>query len=137
VIPHMQKQGSGSIINIGSVHARATLPLFGIYAAMKAAVSGLTRGIAVQYGPDNIRANTICPGLVDGAQTREIVAKLTSDVDGWLDVFVRRHQAIPRLIQAEDVGELVAFLASDEARSITGAEIPIDAGAWVQLASRD
>jgi NAD(P)-dependent dehydrogenase (short-subunit alcohol dehydrogenase family) len=137
VIPHMQKQGSGSIINIGSVHARATLPLFGIYAAMKAAVSGLTRGIAVQYGPDNIRANTICPGLVDGAQTREIVAKLTSDVDGWLDVFVRRHQAIPRLIQAEDVGELVAFLASDEARSITGAEIPVDAGAWVQLASRD
>jgi len=136
-IPHMQKQGSGSIINIGSVHGRATLPLFGVYAAMKAGVGGLTRGIAVQYGPDNIRANAICPGLVDGAQTREIVAKLTSDVDGWLDEFVRRHQAIPRLIQAEDVGDLVAFLASDEARSITGAAIPIDAGAWVQLASRD
>ena len=85
----------------------------------------------------NVRFNAICPGLVDGAQTREIVAKLTSDVDGWLDEFVRRHQAIPRLIQPEDVGDLVAFLASDEARSITGAEIPIDAGAWVQLASRD
>jgi NAD(P)-dependent dehydrogenase (short-subunit alcohol dehydrogenase family) len=104
---------------------------------MKAGVVGLTRGIAVQYGTDNIRANAICPGLVDGIQTREIVAKLSPDVDGWLDDFVRRHQAIPQLIQAEDVGRLAAFLASDEARYITGAEIPIDAGTWAQVASRE
>ena len=136
-IPHLQKQKGGAIINVASVHSRGTLPLFGIYAALKAGVVGLTRGIAVQYGPDNIRANAICPGLVDGIQTREVVAKLSTDVDGWLDNFVRRHQAIPQLIQPVDVGHLVAFLASDEARYITGAEIPIDAGTWAQLTSRD
>jgi NAD(P)-dependent dehydrogenase (short-subunit alcohol dehydrogenase family) len=136
-IPHMQNQKSGAIVNIASVHSRGTMPRFGLYAAMKAGAVGLTRGIAVQYGPDNIRANAICPGTVDGIQTREIIAKLSSDVDGWLDDYVRRHQAIPQLIQPEDVGHLVAFLSSDEARLLTGAEIPIDAGTWAQLISRD
>jgi NAD(P)-dependent dehydrogenase (short-subunit alcohol dehydrogenase family) len=136
-IPHMQRQKSGAIVNIASVHSRVTIPGFGIYAAMKAGVAGLTRGIAVEYGPDNIRANAVSPGLVDGKQTREIVAKLTPDVEGWLNDYVRRHQAIPQVIQPEDVGRLVAFLASEEARSITGAEIPIDAGTWAQAISRD
>lgn len=136
-IPHFQKQKKGAIINIASVHSGATMPSYGIYSAMKAGVSGLTRGIAVQYGPDNIRANAICPGLVDGAQTRETVSKFSTDVEGWMADFTRRHQAIPQPIQAEDVGHLAAFLASDEARYITGAEIPIDAGLWAQLISRD
>jgi NAD(P)-dependent dehydrogenase (short-subunit alcohol dehydrogenase family) len=137
VLPNMQKQKSGSIVNIASVHCQATLPRFGLYAAIKAGVVGLTRSIAVEYGPDRVRANAICPGLVDGIQTREIVAKLAPDVDGWLNDYVRRHQTIPEIIQPEDVGRLVAFLASDDARAITGAEIPIDAGSWVQLTSRD
>jgi NAD(P)-dependent dehydrogenase (short-subunit alcohol dehydrogenase family) len=136
-IPHFQKQKGGAIVNIASVHSRATLPLFGIYSAMKAGVVGLTRAIAVQHGCDNIRANAICPGLVDGAQTREILAKLSPDVDAWLNDFVRRHQSIPELIQPEDIGRLAAFLASDESRFITGAEIPVDAGTWAQLTSRD
>jgi len=137
VLPHMQRQKGGAIVNIASVHNQATIARFGIYAAIKAGVVGLTRGIAVEYGPDSVRANAISPGLVDGIQTREIIAKLAPDVDGWLNEYVRRHQSIPELIQPEDVGRLVAFLASDEARAITGAEIPIDAGSWVQLISRD
>jgi NAD(P)-dependent dehydrogenase (short-subunit alcohol dehydrogenase family) len=135
-IPHMQRQKNGAIVNIASVHSRATIPGFGVYAAIKAGVAGLTRGIAVQYGADGIRANAVCPGMVNGRQTREIVAKLTPDVDAWIDSYVRRDQAIPQLIQPEDVGCLVAFLSSDRARSITGAEIPVDAGAWAQLMSR-
>ncbi len=135
-IPHMRRQKQGSIINIASVHSRATLPQFGIYAAMKAGVAGLTRGIAVQYGPDGIRANTVSPGLVDGKQTREIVARISDDVEAYLEDFVHSEQALPNLIQPEDIGNLVAFLASDEGRMITGAEIPVDAGMWVQLSSR-
>ena len=135
-IAHMRRQKQGSIINIASVHSRATLPQFGLYAAMKAGVAGLTRGIAGQYGPDGIRANTVCPGLVDGKQTRDIVAQLSSDVQEYLDDFVRSEQALPQLIQPEDIGNLVAFLASDDARMITGAEIPVDGGTWVQLSSR-
>ena len=99
-------------------------------------MAGLTRGIAVQYGPDGIRANTVSPGLVDGKQTREIVAKISNDVEGYLEDFVHSEQALPQLIQPEDIGNLVAFLASDEGRMITGAEIPVDAGMWAQLSSR-
>jgi NAD(P)-dependent dehydrogenase (short-subunit alcohol dehydrogenase family) len=135
-IPHMRRQKEGSIVNIASVHSRATLPQFGLYAAMKAGVAGLTRGIAVQYGPEGIRANTVSPGLVDGRQTRDIVAQLSDDVEGYLNDFVRCEQTLPKLIQPEDIGNLVAFLASDDARMITGVEIPVDAGMWVQLNSR-
>lgn len=136
-IPHMQRQQAGAIINIASIHSRATTPLFGLYAAMKAGVAGLTRGIAVEYGPDGIRANTVSPGLVDGKQTREIVAQFAPDVEAWLKNFVRRNQLLPRLIQPEDIGRMVAFLASDDARAVTGAEIPVDGGTWAQLVGRD
>ncbi len=136
-IPHMQRQKSGAIVNIASVHSRTTMPQFALYAAMKAGVTGLTRGIAVEYGPEGIRANTVCPGLVDGPQTRQIIAQLAEDVEAWMGDYVRRHQVLPRIIQPEDIGRLVAFLASEEARAITGAEIPVDAGMWVQAVSRD
>jgi NAD(P)-dependent dehydrogenase (short-subunit alcohol dehydrogenase family) len=136
VIPQMQRQKGGVIINVASVHGRATMPLYGLYSAMKAGVAGLTRGIAVQYGPEGIRANTISPGLVDGKQSREIAAQLSPDPEQLLQEFVRRDQCLPQMIQPEDIGRVVAFLASDAARAITGAEIPVDAGLWAQLASR-
>jgi NAD(P)-dependent dehydrogenase (short-subunit alcohol dehydrogenase family) len=132
-IPQMQRQNSGSIINIASVHSRATMRNYGLYAAMKAGVAGLTRGIAAHYGKDGIRANTVSPGLVDSPQNHEIIAQFAPSVEGWMRNFVERGQALPWLIQPRDVGRTVAFLASDDARSITGAEIPVDAGTWVRL----
>ena len=135
-IPYMQRQKRGAIVNIASVHGRATDPGFGLYSAMKAGVGGLTRGIAVQYGVDGIRANTISPGLVDGRQTRDVVAKFTDDVEGWLQNFVRAGQSLPRMIQPEDIGRVAVFLASDDSRSITGVDIPVDAGTLAQLSSR-
>lgn len=132
-IPHMQRQKSGSIINIASVHSRMTMRNYGVYAAMKAGVSGLTRGLAAHYGADGIRANTVSPGLVDSPQNHEIIAKFAPDVHQWMEDFVRQGQVLPWLIQPEDIGRTVAFLASDDARSITGAEIPVDAGVWIKL----
>jgi NAD(P)-dependent dehydrogenase (short-subunit alcohol dehydrogenase family) len=136
-IPHMQRQRSGAIVNITSVHARATMSHYGIYAGMKAGVAGLTRGLAVEYGPEGIRANAIAPGFVDSAQNRVLIARFAPDVDAWVQSFVTRCQALPVVIQPPDVGKTVAFLASDDARSITGAEIPVDAGLWAMLTSRD
>lgn len=136
-IPHMQRQGGGSIVNISSIHSRATMPLYALYSAMKAGVVGLTRGIAVQYGPEGIRCNAVCPGLVDGIQTREVVSKFARDVDVWLQDFVKRRQALPLLIQPRDIGKMVTFLASDDAQAVTGAEIPVDAGTWALLVDRD
>lgn len=137
VIPHMQRRKQGSIVNIGSVHGKATMPFYGLYAAMKAGVAGLTRGIAVQYGRDGIRANTICPGLVDGKQSRDIAARFVPDVEKYFGEFIRRHQTVPVMIQPEDIGCVAAFLASDEARSVTGAEIPVDAGMLALLTNLD
>ncbi len=137
VIPHMQRRRQGSIVNIASIHARATMPLYGIYAGMKAGVVGLTRGIAVQYGPEGIRANAICPGLVDGKQTREVIARFVPDLESWLESYIQRNQALPRVIQPEEIGQVAAFLASDDSSAITGAEIPADAGSLAQLISRD
>ncbi len=136
-IPYMQRQKSGAIVNIASIHSRATMPLYGLYAAMKSGVAGMTRGIAVQYGPEGIRCNAVCPGLVDGLQTRQTISKFAPDVDEWLQNFVRRRQALPILIQSQDVGKMVAFLASDDAQAVTGAEIPVDAGTWAMLTDRD
>lgn len=136
-IRQMQMQKSGSIINIASVHSRATIPGFGIYAGIKAGVVGLTRGIAVQYGPDGIRANAVCPGLVDGKQTRDIIATLAPDVEAWFRDFVHRYQALPQVVRPDDIGQMVAFLGSDEARMVTGAEIPVDGGTWAMLTGRD
>lgn len=135
-VPHMQRQRSGSIVNISSVHSRATLPRFGLYAAMKAGVCGLTRGMAVEYGPDGIRVNTVCPGLVDSPQNHEILARIAPDPVEWMENFVRRDQLLPLMIEPEDIGRVVSFLASDDSRAITGAEIPVDGGTWAQLTSR-
>jgi NAD(P)-dependent dehydrogenase (short-subunit alcohol dehydrogenase family) len=125
------------IINIGSVHGSATKPLFGLYAGMKGGVAGLTRGIAVHYGADGIRANTLSPGLVDGQQTRQVLAGITPDVEKWLQDFVSKQQALPYLMQPEDIGRVVVFLASDDGRAITGTEIVVDAGLLALLGSRE
>lgn len=136
-IPHMQRAGGGSIINIASVHARATVPLFALYAAMKSGLTGLTRGLAVQYGPDNIRVNAVLPGLVDAPQTRAALGASSPDIDAYLRKFITRYQAMPVAVLPEDVGRVVAFLASDDARGITGAEIPVDAGLLAILNSKE
>lgn len=136
-IPYLQQTGGGVITNIASIHALATTPNYAVYAAAKGGVAAMTRGIAVQYGKANVRANVVCPGLVDGPQSRRLIASFSDDVQSWIDAFVERHQAVPSLIQPRDVGYLVAFLSSGLARSITGAVIPVDGGTMSMATSFD
>ena len=136
-ISQMRKQRKGAIVTIGSVHGTATLPNYSLYAGAKAGLAGFTRGLAVQYGRDGIRANIVSPGLVDGSQTRAILNELGTDPQQWMDQFIERHQALPVAILAEDIGRAVAFLASDDARAITGIEVCVDAGVLAQLSSGD
>jgi len=137
VIPSMIRRKSGSIVNISSIHAVRTTANYGIYAGAKAGVDGFTRGLAAQYGGSGIRANSVQPGLVDGLQSRRLIAQFASDVQGWIDRFTRNQQCLDRLIQARDVGETVAFLLSDRAACIMGASIPVDAGILALLTSKD
>lgn len=137
VVGPMRARGGGSIINISSVHAEATMPGYVFYTSTKSAVVGMTRGLAIDLGPDRIRVNSVLPGLVDCKQTRDVVALTTSGtVDDWIREYVQHNQAVPFSIAPADVGQLVAFLASDAARAITGAEYIIDGGSLAFLQPR-
>jgi NAD(P)-dependent dehydrogenase (short-subunit alcohol dehydrogenase family) len=137
VLPVMVAAGRGSIVNVGSNHALSTIPGFGVYAAAKAGLAGLTRGIATDYGRHGIRCNVVHPGLVDGPLNRELLADAYGDADAWMSQWLGTRQMLPNPIEADDIGAVVAFLASDASRAITGAEIVADAGTSAMLIDYD
>jgi 3alpha(or 20beta)-hydroxysteroid dehydrogenase len=120
VIPGMKRNGSGSIVNIASVAALVGLSGSIPYQASKSAVLGLTRGAAVSYGPDNIRVNAICPGLVVTGMTQ---SASPAAVDAMKTQIPLRRDGRP-----EEISAAVLFLASDESSYITGVVLPIDGG---------
>jgi NAD(P)-dependent dehydrogenase (short-subunit alcohol dehydrogenase family) len=128
-LPYMEQQGSGAIVNIASVNAIRTLPAIAIaYAASKAAVIALTREIAVQYATRGIRANAILPGLMD---TPMVKAQLTSAYGGDVEQMLRRRARLcPTGKQGDawDTAHAALFLASDEAKYITGTTLVVDGG---------
>ena len=118
-IPIMRKTGGGTIINTGSVHSLVSLPTCTAYDAAKAGVLGLTRTLAIDYGPD-IRVCAVLPGAI-----------LTPAWNGTPEEKRRRYaQMVPakRLGTGEDVANAVLFLASDEASFITGTALTVDGG---------
>jgi NAD(P)-dependent dehydrogenase (short-subunit alcohol dehydrogenase family) len=128
-LKYMEKQESGSIINISSINAIRTLPALSIaYGVSKAGVIALTREIAVQYAPKGIRANAILPGMMN---TPMVVAALTGAYGGDIEQMNNmRARMCPSRKQGEpwDTAYLSLFLASDEAKYITGASIVLDGG---------
>lgn len=135
-IPVMLSRG-GSIVNIGSIHAHRTMRGYAVYAGIKCALEGFTRGLAVDYGAQNIRANCVHPGLVTSAQNRELIRCFTSDVDGWLSSYAAKKQLLPGLLTSEQVGNVTAFLLDPESTGITGQTITIDGGTSAMLFERE
>jgi NAD(P)-dependent dehydrogenase (short-subunit alcohol dehydrogenase family) len=116
-----QMGGGGRIISIGSnLAARAAGPGHSLYSLSKAALAGLTRGLARDLGPRGITVNLVHPGSTDTDM---------NPADGDHAEPQRQLMAIPRFGQPGDIAGLVAWLASDEARFVTGAEFTIDGGA--------
>ncbi len=126
-------KSKGAVVNIGSVHARLAAQKYALYAATKSALDAFTRGLAVDYGPQGVRANIVHPGLVDSPQNEALLAKLTADPKKWVEDFAFARQCLSRLTTAREVGELVAFLLGKNARSITGQSIFIDGGTTTLL----
>jgi NAD(P)-dependent dehydrogenase (short-subunit alcohol dehydrogenase family) len=127
VVPHMVEQGGGVIINTSSVTgqlAEAIRPMYGI---SKAAIYGLTRNVAVQYGKRGIRCVGVSPGhiLTPGGHEN---AQARHEKPAEHDANHNKHELLPRMGQPEDIAYLVAFLASDEASWITGITIAVDGG---------
>ena len=135
-IPKLRKT-SGSIVNLGSVHARQSIPGYGLYAACKAAVEALTRGIALDYGSSGVRANCVHPGFVPSPQNAALIAAFTSDPAQWVENYAHTKQAIPNIVEGLEVGRLVSFLLSAENRGITGQSIVIDGGTTCLLYERE
>jgi len=118
----------GSIVNVSSVHAQATMPRYSLYAGAKAGIEGLTRGLAYEYGEYNIRCNAIAPGYVHAEQNYDLIRTWTEDPQAWVHQHTENHQALPFEITPEDCGELAVFLLSERSRCITGQTVRIDAG---------
>jgi len=122
VLPAMVARRSGSIISISSISGLRGAPRRSIYAATKAALDGMTRALAMEYGPQGIRANSVAPGVVETAMWKEHLAK-PGVADAVLDVIPTRRLSTP-----EEVADVVVFLASDASRAITGEVIAADGG---------
>jgi NAD(P)-dependent dehydrogenase (short-subunit alcohol dehydrogenase family) len=132
VLPHMIRTGSGAIINQASIGGLRGVPAVAAYAAAKAGVVGLTRQMALDYGPSGIRVNAIAPGTVPTRLVQDIWASGAGLVSApSLDEQVAKAaQLYPlrRVGTPEDVANLALFLASDEASWVTGAVYVIDGG---------
>jgi NAD(P)-dependent dehydrogenase (short-subunit alcohol dehydrogenase family) len=128
VIPYMLRQGGGAIINISSLAAiRWTGYPYFAYSATKAAVNQATVAIAMQYARQGIRANCIMPGLID---TPLIYKQISGQYASFEEMVAARNAAVPlgKMGTAWDIANAAVFLASDEARFITGVCLPVDGG---------
>lgn len=125
----MAARGSGSIIACSSMRAVLVEPGLAVYAATKAAIQQMVRGLASEVGPQGVRVNSIAPGVIDTPLTRPLRDK--PDVLKAYD----EHTILGRWGTADEVGAAVAFLASDAASYITGTNLPIDAG-WTAIDGR-
>lgn len=126
VLPVMEKQGSGCLINISSIAAIASTPMLA-YRSSKAGMNAVTQSIAVEYAKKGIRANAIMPGLLNTPMAIEGLAKALK-VDKQ-ELIKRRDKSVPLkggMGSAWDVAYAALFLASDEARFISGVLLPVD-----------
>ena len=116
-------RGGGSIVNISSIASTRRLPNSAVYSASKAAIEAVTRALAAELGPRHIRVNTISPGAIETEGSRA-----GGFMDGDFRKMVESQTPLGRVGQPQDIAPAAAFLASDEARFITGETLVIAGG---------
>jgi 3alpha(or 20beta)-hydroxysteroid dehydrogenase len=121
VIPLMKAAGGGSIVNISSTEGLGGTVFCGAYTASKFAVRGITKVAALEYGADGVRVNSVHPGGIDTPMTRAVMGE-----EGRK--YVASKVPMKRMGQAEDVANVVAFLASEDSAYCNGGEFVVDGG---------
>lgn len=128
VIPHLRKRGGGSIVNMSSSAGRLGFPMRAPYAAAKWGVIGLTQSLAMEFGPDGIRVNAILPGPVVGERMervfREKAERLGVDIDA-IRVDEIKNISMRKMIDPQEIADLIVFICSDKGRSISGQSLGI------------
>mgnify|MGYP001213164194 CR=1 FL=1 len=135
-IPHLEARGSGAIVNISSIAGFTPSPTLAAYAAAKAGVISFTRSLALELAPKDIRVNAICPGFLWTRAWEGLAALMQASNPAFANLTPREvflevvKQGVPlgREQTPEDIGKLAVFLASDDARNITGQYIAVDGG---------
>ncbi len=127
-VPEMRRSGGGSIVNISSVHGLLGTPGGLVYQAGKSAVIGITKEMACDFGPDNIRVNAICPGHIVTERSAEYAQGKDS-----IRPLILEQTPIHKVGKTDDIAAAAAFLCSEEASFITGHALVVDGGLSIQL----
>ena len=126
-VPQMLERGRGSIVNVSSINGLRGNHRLAAYCASKGGVVSLTHAMAVDYAPQGIRVNCVCPATIEQTGQVSTAEAVAEDKRGWRQYLLDKHP-LNRLGRPENVAYTILFLASDEAEFITGVSIPIDGG---------
>lgn len=119
-VPQMRRRGGGSIVNISSVFCITAVPGLAAYHASKGAIRALSKNAALTYAPDNIRVNSIHPGITRTA--------MVAGVPDEINAATISRTPLRRMADPTEIAYGILFLASDEASFVTGVELPVDGG---------
>lgn len=131
VVPLMREAGGGSIVNLTSVSVKEPLKGLVLSNAIRAAVVGLSKTLANELGPDGIRVNVVCPGFTATDRMTELIgARARREGRAFEEVAAGYYASVPlgRFAEPADIARMVAFLASDAARFVTGVTVQVDGG---------
>ena len=134
VIPHLIKNGGGSVINISSLGGMRSIPHTSAYSASKAGLIMLTQQAALDYGPDRIRCNVVCPGLVKTPMIEGPFTSMAETIGSDLQsIYGAASKGVPlrRLAEPDDIAGSCSYLASDDSSYVTGVTLIVDGGVAV------
>jgi len=128
---HMKKTGSGAIVNLGSISSFVAQPSFITYSSTKGAILQMTRNMAMDLAPFNIRVNCVCPGTILTRASEEHMARVGMTMEEFIAAEAPKH-LLNRVGQPRECAYPILFLASDEASFITGTHLMVDGGYTTQ-----
>ena len=130
-MPLLKRSGGGSIVNLSSAAGLHGFPQRSPYCAAKWGVVGFTKSLSVEAGPDKVRVNCICPGIVEGERIDRVVDAKAKSLGVSREAFLEKFletTSMRSTVSAQEIANMALFLTSDEGKHITGQALAVDAG---------